>query len=354
LDLRADIEGKADRRRFVSMTKQISTWAALVAAGLGVAAVIRAQEPTPTPAAAPSAAAAPEAPATLVPVVEPTAIVAPEVVPVPTQTPSPDLILQPSPTPAREAALPCAPSPARGFFSRPQVPLPPELQRDLAIVKSGAIRISGKAPSLKPWVVKELAFGPKAEASAGFNLAAFHAAFGFEVLALKQNFSFRLTREDTPGAPPVAVRCAWGGAMRTGNVDFKSFGVEMRVPQGNSTLCELSDEPGGEPWRLFLWVGPPSNLVPPEFPSGGGLVRGEIRYEAASTNAIKPAILGLKPTVITGTFFTKEGQTVAAIERLVPLRVLMKCSVPAAEQAVFVAVGAALYIRDGTAGAIDY
>jgi hypothetical protein len=232
--------------------------------------------------------------------------------------------------------------------------MPPELQGNAVIVKTGAIRISGKAPSIKPYVVKDLVYGFGAGTSTGFNLTAFSAAFGFQQLSMKSGFAFRLERDDGLSAAPVTVHCAWGAAMTTGNVDVRSFGVEMRVPRGSSTLCELFDEPDAEPWRLFLWVGPPSKLVPPEFPSGGGLVRGAVRYEAVSTNEIKPSPLGLKPTMITGTFFKREGQTIAAVERLVPYRVLMQCSVPAAEQAAFVAIGAALFIRDGQAMAVEY
>ena len=80
--------------------------------------------------------------------------------------------------------------------------------------------------------------------------------------------------------------------------------------------------------------------------AGGGLVRGEVRYEAVSTNATKPSVLGLKPTTITGTFFKKEGRTVAAVERHPPGRILMACPIPASEQSLFVAVGAALIMRD--------
>lgn len=234
--------------------------------------------------------------------------------------------------------------------------MPPELQGNVMLVKTGAVRISGKPPSFKPYLVRELQIGPMrgAGGSVELNLAPFRAVFGFQSLNVQQNFSFQLVKEDAPGAPRITARCTWGSASVTRSFSLKSTGFEMKVPQGNTTLCELFDEPDAEPWRLFLWVGPPSNLIPPEFPSGGGLVRGEVRYEAASTNAIKPSMLGLKPTVITGTFFTREGQTVAAVERLVPVRVLMQCSVPAAEQPLFVAVGAALFIRDGMAMRVEY
>ncbi len=272
------------------------------------------------------------------------------------QEPAPTPAMEPAatPAPALLVAVPCVSSPARGFFSRPQVPMPPDLQGDVVLLKTGAIKISGKPPSFMPWVVKELTFssGPGSWFRAG--LTGFNMAFGFESLSVEKGFAFRLVRKDAPDAPAISVRCLWGLASTAGSVSRGSWGIEMKVPRGNATVCELFDSPESEPWRLFLWVGPPSNLVPPEFPSGGGLVRGETRYEATSTNAIKPAILGLKPTMITGTFFTREGRTVAAIERLVPARVLMPCSVPVANQPLFVAIGAALYIRDGEASRYEY
>jgi hypothetical protein len=269
--------------------------------------------------------------------------------PAATPAANPTALFEASTAPAAEGSPDCAPQAARGFFSRPQVPMPPELQGRAVIVRTGAIRVSGKAPTLKPYAVKDLSIGSLAGGSVSFGLAAFKAAFGFESVSATQSFSFRLLREDAHGTPPVEARCVWGAAMATGGAGRRSLGIEMRVPQGNATLCELFDAPDGEPWRLFLWVGPPSKLVPPEFPSGGGLVRGEVRYEATSINAIKPALLGLDSTLITGTFFTRDGRTVAAVERLVPSRILMQCSVPPAEQSIFVAIGAALSIRDGLA-----
>ncbi len=302
----------------MSLTKALVPWAGLLALGLGVSVASRAQEVAPAPSAEPRA----------------------------TMTPGPP----------GGAGLPCAPSPARGFFSRPQVPLPPELQGNVVLVKTGAVRVAGRPPSLKPWVVSDLRIGPMSGGgdSAGLDLEAFRVTFGFRSLVVQQDFSFRLSHEATPAAPGVLVRCRWGGASMTRELSTGGTGVEMKVPQGNATLCELFDEPDAEPWRLFLWVGPPSNLVPPEFPSGGGLVRGEVRYEAVSTNAIKPSLAGLKPTVTTGTFFRTEGRAVAAVERLVPGRVLMQCSVPAEEQALFVAVGAALFVRDTEAWTYDH
>ncbi|MGE5345033.1 MAG: hypothetical protein ACM3JH_03680 [Acidithiobacillales bacterium] len=233
--------------------------------------------------------------------------------------------------------------------------MPPELQGDVVLVKTGAIRFSGKPPSLKPFAVKEFKLGAvqggPGPVDIPFWLRELNPFPGFTLdsLTIQQNFSFVLVREDAPAVPRVAVRCGWGLASISGGVSGRSGGVEMRVPHGNTTLCELQEEAGTEPWKLFLWVGPPSNLIPPEFPSGGGLVRGEVQYEATSTNTIKPNLLGLNPAMITATFFRKEGRTVTAVERLTPGRVLMDCSVPPAEQSLFVAIGAALFIRDGVA-----
>ena len=246
--------------------------------------------------------------------------------------------------------------------------MPPELQGDVAFVKTQASRITTnvtvtglfskgssstgvKAPTVKPYAVKDLSLSRKGAETIGLDLSAFNIPFAFHSVKVEGAFSFRLVHEEATAAAPISVRCAWGLASYTGSASRGKWGVEMNIPQGNSMACELLAAPDVDPWRLFLWVGPPSALIPPEFPSGGGLVRGEVRYEATSTNA---APLGLKSAMITATFFTKEGRTVAAVERLVPGRVVMQCSTPPAEQPIFVAIGASLYIRDGQASWFEY
>ena len=328
------------------MAKVISSRLVFLGAGLAIALAAGAQEPTPAPAISPPVSVTPEPAPTAPPAVEPTNAGAPTQASAPAQaaasTPAPEA----SATPARETASPCVPSPT-SVFSRPRIPLPPELLGDVVLVKGGSVRVMNKPPSLKPYAIKELkADSPAVKTAVPLNLAAFNLAFGFQRLMVTQRFSFQLAKEDEPGFRPVTARCIWGLASSTTGVAARSFGIEMRVPQGNSVLCEISEAPDAEPWRLFLWVGPLSNLVPAEFPSGGGLVRGEVRYEAVSTNATKPSVLGLKPTTITGTFFKKEGRTVAAVERHPPGRILMACPIPASEQSLFVAVGAALIMRD--------
>ena len=333
---------------------------ALLGAGLAVALVGRAQEQTPTPALAAPAAVTPEPDLTPTPAVEPMATMTPEGLPPPAESAASASTPQDSPGPAPGITLPCAPSPTRGFFSRPQVPMPAELQGDVLIVKTGSIRIGRKPPSLKPYVVKGMKAGPVTGGSASQVPAWVSAltaqwAFRLNSVLVKQSFSFQLATESSPEEPIVGVRCAWGMAWTTGGLSVARTGFEMRIPQGDMVLCELSGGRDPEPWTLFLWVGPPTDpLVPQEFPSGGGLARGTVRFDATSTNAVNPSLLGLKPAQMTGTFFTREGRAVAAVERLIPGRVLMPCSTPAAEQSLFAAVGAALFIRDGEAGVFDH
>jgi len=264
--------------------------------------------------------------------------------------------------------------------------MPPELQGDVILLRTQAIRVStnlkvrgalvkgsssagGTVPSLRPFAVKEMKLGPITRSAAGgelpFNLSALFQQYGiqavglpapislhFEKISARQEYAFRLVNEEERAAPPLGVRCTWVAAATRTVLSGTPVGVEMKVPGPSLVLCELTDAKDPEPWRLSLWVGPPSRLVPPEFPSGGELTRGAVRYEATSTNA---APLGLKSAMILATFFNKEGRAVAAVERnQVPGRVIMQCSTPPAEQPIFVAIGAALYIRDGQALPIEY
>ncbi len=238
-------------------------------------------------------------------------------------------------------------------MSGPQMPIPPDLSGDVRIVKAGKIRIGRKPPKLAPFVVKEFRLGPRTGWSAvdvdAFD-ARFDATFGFHVEHASQSLSFQLAREDLPDAPVVTARCAWGSATESKSLSRGSVGVESRVPQRSTTFCEFLEAPDGEPSVLFLEVGPPSNLFNPRFPSHGGLVQGKLRYEAISTNVTKPALLGMMAPMITGTVFWTGGRAVAAVERLLPGRVLMACSVPAAGESLFVAVGTALLVRDFESG----
>ncbi|MBK9088813.1 MAG: hypothetical protein IPL90_07090 [Holophagales bacterium] len=278
-------------------------------------------------------------------------------------TPSPVPVATPAPArdvdapPARPGALPCAPAGPRSFMSGPQMPLPPDLSGDVRIVKAGKIRIGRKPPKLAPFVVKEFRLGPRTGWSAvdvdAFD-ARFDATFGFHVERTSGSISFQLAREDLPDAPLVTARCAWGFAAMSMGLSRGSVGVEARVPQRSTTFCEFLDAPDGEPSVLFLEVGPPSNLFNPRFPSHGGLVRGKIRYEAISTNVMNPALLGMRAPMITGTVFWAGGRAVAAVERLLPGRVLIACSVPAAEESLFVAVGTALLVQDLESGAFPH
>jgi hypothetical protein len=329
VDAGPTLSGKNGRGEVASMTKALSSCAALLGAGFLVALAARSQEPASTPAT------------------EPTAI----------------------PSPGPLVALPCVSSPARGFFSPPQMPLPPELQGDVVLVKTGSVRVFGKPRSMKPYEVRELKISPLSRVSKGgevpLNLSAVVSTFlspfwaealnmpapkGIQVESVeaRQEFTFQLVKEGVGAALPVEVRCAWVAGATTASLPLKSVSVEKKVPAPNMMACELSDAPGSEPWRLMLWVGRPTGNFSMEFPSGGELVRGSVRYEATSTNATNPS-LGVKGWHITGTLFTKEGRVAAAVERMGGVRVLTLCSLPPAEQALFVAVGAAVSLRDDEA-----
>ncbi len=74
------------------------------------------------------------------------------------------------------------------------------------------------------------------------------------------------------------------------------------------------------------------------------LARGDVRYAAVSTNVIEPA--GIHAPYMTGTLFTRDDQAIAAVERLLPGRVLAQPSLSPEDQSLFVAVGAAIFVYD--------
>ena len=247
--------------------------------------------------------------------------------------------------------------------------MPPELQGDVALVKTEAIRISmhlsvsgpffkgpsstgGKAPSLKPYAVKGHRVQPEEGGIESVRLLGVQRPVWIPFGEDRAELLVPPREQGRPGGCSGGGPMRWGLASSTGSASTGKWGLEMRVPQGNSMAWEVRMRRTSTRGGFFFRVGPPSELIPPEFPSGGGgLIRGEVRYEATSTNA---APLGLKSAMISATFFTKEGRAVAAVERLVPGRVLMQCSIPPAEQPIFVAIGAALYIRDGQASSFEY
>jgi hypothetical protein len=258
--------------------------------------------------------------------------------------------------PSEEDAPPQAPSTAptpilsrpATLFSSPSMPLPPELERDAFVVKAGSTRSSflGKPRPirLKPYAIRDLATGRR-DRDAGSVGAAFpHAVIGFRWEDLQGGFSFRVTDERAAPAELGRVACDWGVAVTSTDVTGRRTGVEARIPGATTLVCEVVMGAGEEPWELHLWTDAPSSLVPPEFPSGGVLARGEVRYTTASTNVVEPA--GQKTPRMTGTLFLRENRPVAAVERVLPGRILTLPSLDPAERSLFVAVGAAVLTYD--------
>lgn len=227
------------------------------------------------------------------------------------------------------------------------MPLPPELKNAPTIATTGRSRmvIMGKVKpiSFKPYVLKDLETGSGSHAiSAG--AVAFGSAIGFEWRRVEGGLSFRLEKESTEPTTLSIVSCVWGLATTSGGFSRGAYGTEFRMPSGSSLVCELTQSPGAEPWRLLLWTGAPSNPIVPEFPSGGVLQQRDVRYAAESTNVVEP--MGIHAQFMTGTLFLREGQAVAAVDRNVPGRVLAQPSLSPEEQSLFVAVGAAIFVYD--------
>jgi hypothetical protein len=173
---------------------------------------------------------------------------------------------------------------------------------------------------------------------------AFGSPIGFEWRRVEGGLSFRLEKEGAEATTLSTVTCVWGLATTSGGFSRGDFGTEFRIPSGSSLVCDFIQAPDAEPWRLLLWTGAPSNPIVPEFPSGGVLRRGDVRYDAVSTNVVEP--VGIRAAYMTGTLFSRDGHAVAAVERLLPGRVLVQPSGSPEEQSLFVAVGAAIFVYD--------
>lgn len=304
-----------------------------------LAAFARGQDVSPT-AVPPPPAAAPETPA------------APDAAPseraVATTPPGSPVGALPGPETA--SPLPCVAAPAKKSKARVRIPLPPDLQGEVRVLELQGAWTGKKLPPLAPWAMKDLRSGLTTAIGNGVGLSGFGTTFGAGSEHIERAFEFRLVREENPEAPGISVRCEWeGGSDSFGG----GMGVGMRYPRPNTILCEFFDAPEVEPWRLRLYVGRPSNPINPEFYGRGGLARGEVTYKATVTNETIPSVLGLRAPMITGTFFWKEKTVVAAVERLLPGRIVLSCATSPEEQSLFVAAGTALLFRDLQAWALE-
>jgi hypothetical protein len=221
----------------------------------------------------------------------------------------------------------------------PQMPLPPELAQGAVVVKAGFARSNLKPLSLKGYVLQDLAF--EGEWTRPIAVSVLEASMGFawQPSGVQGAFSFRLEKADGEPATLSQAVCNWGQAEVSGGTKK----VEFVIPKGTAMVCEFVQAPGEEPWRLVLATGLKS-VFSMQFRSGGRLFRGETQYETASTNVIEP--IGLRAQYMTGTLFLKGGRPVAAVERILPGRILTLPSATAGDQALFVAVGASIFLLD--------
>jgi hypothetical protein len=227
------------------------------------------------------------------------------------------------------------------------MPLPPELKDAEVLAQTGRTRVvlmgKVKPPSLKPYAIKDLQTGSGSHALSA-TAVAFASAIGFQWGQVEGGISFHLEKEGPEAATPIGAQCVWGLATTSGGFSVGKYGSEFKVPTGSSLVCEFLPSPGADPWELLLWTGAPTNLFTLDFPSGGVLARGDVRYEADSTNVIEG--VGLRAPYMTGTIFRRDGHAVAAIDRMLPGRVLAAPSLPTEERPLFVAVGAAIFVYD--------
>lgn len=254
-------------------------------------------------------------------------------------------------------SAPLRPSRAEELHVRATDAIPPDLSGDVRIVKAGKIRIGRKPPKLAPFVVKEFRLGPRTGWSAvdvdAFD-ARFDATFGFHVEHASQSLSFQLAREDLPDAPVVTARCVGLcdgveeplSRERRSRVACAAEKYDLlRVPRRAGRRA-VSSLPRGRPAVEPLQ---PPLSVPRRARAREGPLRGHLdeRHEPRPPRDEGPddhrhGLLDRWP------------RAVAAVERLLPGRVLMACSVPAAEESLFVAVGTALLVQDFESGAFPH
>jgi len=230
------------------------------------------------------------------------------------------------------------------------MPLPPELTRDPVVVKISSSRVivlnKLRPFRIDPYRLMDLVTpwpgGQERRFSVGGSLG-----FAWEKAQLRGTFSFRLEKEGSEAALHGVV-CEWRVEKTSGAFPGPgASSVSFRIPFPSFLVCEFTEAPDAEPWRLELWTGFPSNPFAPKFESRGALFCADVRYEADSTNVIES--VGLRAQYMTGTLFTRDGQAVAAVERILPGRILIQPSVSPAEQSLFVAVGAAIFVYDSFA-----
>ena len=254
---------------------------------------------------------------------------------------------------AQEEGPPPVPSPVPASASAGPVrmPLPPEFARDaVLVVKAGSARSSffGKPRpiAIKPYAIRDLKTGKETmdAGSSATRIAHFRAVIGFHWQNVENGFSFRVTDEADPPAELGHVACDWGVSQTSAEAGHHRTGVQVKIPGPSTLVCDIVTVSGEDPWEFHLWTDRTTNIVIPEFPSGGALSRGDVRYETTSTNRLEP--LGLKSPNMTGTVFLRNDLAVAAVERQLPGRILTLPSLDPAERSLFVLVGAAVFTFD--------
>jgi hypothetical protein len=252
---------------------------------------------------------------------------------------------EPSPTPTPAPA----PAPASKPSGSSLMPLPTDFAREaLLVVKAGSMRSIAfgkpKPINIKPYAIQDLKTGKQVMDAGSITLAHCRAAIGFHWLNLQDGFSFRVTGEGDPPAELGRVACDWAVSQTGAGGWFRRTGVDVKVPGPSNLVCEIVTAPGEEPWEFHLWTDRTTNVAIPDYPSGGALVRGAVRYATASTNVVEA--LGMKSPTMTGTLFLRDDRPVAAIERQLPGRILALPSLDPAERSLFVVVGAVLFTFD--------
>lgn len=234
------------------------------------------------------------------------------------------------------------------ILAAPGMPLPPGLEKDAVVVKAGSSRtiVLGKPRPirLEPYAIRDLETGTFGAQAGSAGVARPPLAVEFRWNRLEAGFSFRLEDERATPVEVGRVLCDWGTGAMSGEASRGRAGVELRIPDATALACEIVLDLSEESWRLFLWTDRPTNVLVPEFPSGGTLVRGAVRYDTSSTNVVEP--LGLKATRMTGTLFLRDGRPVAAVERMLPGRILLSPSLEPAERSLFLVAGAAIFTYD--------
>lgn len=235
-------------------------------------------------------------------------------------------------------------APKSGLFSRlmqrQTMPLPPELQDDVTVIKVGPSSSTKRPLRIAPYTVGRLKMSTVETAG----LTVWVRSLGYENVEATQEFAFRLAHEGAEDATLFEGRCVWAVGTKKLTWTGEDSEAEIGLREVKFLVCGLTDSAASEPWLLNLMTDVKPKGLWFKVAEDGDLRRGEIVYQARTTFVALPSELTLPSA--TGTVFIRNEQPVAAVERVPPGRIVLGPTAPEAERHLLVAASAAVLLFD--------